>query len=185
MQEERFAPLEAAPQAGRYTVVAATAEDVEALRALAEVCWRATYRDIYTDAFITSFLARAYSEVGLLHAIANPSNCFLLAKWVVDGAETLVGYAHLGPAFHPGNGPALTEVDLYRLYLHPAHQRRGLGRRLLGVVEAWVQAAGYDRYGCVVHRQNAPARAFYAAQGFVHHPERDTNDECYLVKTLA
>lgn len=151
------------------------------MRALADVCWRATYGDIFTEEFIADFLVRAYSEVGLRYAITNPANCFL----VVKHADTLVGFAQLGPAFHAGRGPELTKVDLYRLYLHPMHQRRGLGRRLLRVVEAWTQAAGYDRYGCVVHRQNTPARAFYASQGFVHHPERDTNDELYLVKMLA
>ena len=169
------------PTAAHYLIAPAALEDVAALRDLAEVCWRATYGDIYTPDFISGFLARAYSELGLRHAITDPANCFLLAK----RGETPVGFGQVGPAFHAGNGPMLTQVDLHRLYLHPAHQRRGLGRRLLETLEAWIRAAGHDRYGCYVHSRNTPAQAFYAALGFVHYPGRDTHDELYLVKSLA
>jgi ribosomal-protein-alanine N-acetyltransferase len=54
-------------------------------------------------------------------------------------------------------------VDLQRIAVHPRRRRHGLARSLLALVCA---QADEDRMMLEVAAGNAPARAFYAAEGF-------------------
>lgn len=162
------------------TIAVAQAQDIPALQATAAASWWATYGDYLSAAFIEDFLARAYNKRSLLAQIAKPNSCFL----VVKSSEETVGFGQVGPAMPRRDAAPVAPADLYRLYLLPAWQGRGIGSRLLAQLEAWLCEQGYATYGAYVHVRNQPAQRFYARQGFVRKPECDVSDEWYLVKSL-
>jgi GNAT superfamily N-acetyltransferase len=79
--------------------------------------------------------------------------------WVARAADgQVVGFAQVELV---GGGPHLEEMDV-----HPAHARRGIGRRLVFAVQAWARAAGHPALTLTTFRDvpwNAP---FYASCGF-------------------
>jgi GNAT superfamily N-acetyltransferase len=73
-----------------------------------------------------------------------------------DGS--VVGFAQVELV---GGEPHLEEMDVL-----PSHGRRGIGRRLLGAIQAWTREAGYAALTLTTFRDvpwNAP---FYASCGF-------------------
>jgi GNAT superfamily N-acetyltransferase len=79
--------------------------------------------------------------------------------WVARAPDgRVVGFAQVELV---GGGPHLEEMDV-----HPAHARRGIGRRLVAAVQAWTRAAGHTALTLTTFRDvpwNAP---FYARCGF-------------------
>jgi len=72
---------------------------------------------------------------------------------VADDGGRIVGFAHASGDW------------LSALYLIASHHRRGLGARLLAEVCARLRARGVQEVGFQVVAANAPAIAFYEAQG--------------------
>lgn len=58
-------------------------------------------------------------------------------------------------------------AELQRIAVDPAHRRHGLASALLDAVTADAAGEGADRLLLEVREDNAGARAFYAARGFV------------------
>ena len=79
-------------------------------------------------------------------------------------------------------------AELICIHSLPAHWRSGCGSALMDRVVEDVRAAGYDRMMLWVFRENARARAFYRAKGFI---ETDVTknalgaEEICLIKDLA
>lgn len=53
------------------------------------------------------------------------------------------------------------------LQVKPAHQRRGIGRYILSVVEAMAAERGCRKVGIHTTQDNAPARALYVSAGYL------------------
>jgi ribosomal protein S18 acetylase RimI-like enzyme len=64
----------------------------------------------------------------------------------------------------PGQDPD-TIGDLHVLYVHPDHQRRGIGRLLITIVARRLATLGMRAFQVRVLRANLPARGFYEAMG--------------------
>jgi GNAT superfamily N-acetyltransferase len=64
----------------------------------------------------------------------------------------------------PRLNPAVAPAVVRNLFVHPAHARRGLGRKLLGASEAAAALAGFSSMELVAL---LPAFAFYRANGYV------------------
>ena len=163
-----------------FVVRPACVGDRVALAVVAAATWRATYGDIFTLEFIADFVQRAYGPERLTRIILAPDSRFLVAT----ADEAVIGFGQMGPAFMRREGAASIPADLHRLYVLPEWQRRGVGRALLAELEVWLANRGMHAYGCFVHSRNARAIAFYTAQGFVNLPDRDHQDEWYMVKGL-
>ena len=170
-----------ASHAEPITITTVLLDDISALQATAAASWWATYGEYLSASFIQDFLARAYSRSSLLAQIADPASHFLVAKH----EDALIGFGQVGPTMPRRDAALVAPADLYRLYLLPAYQRRGIGVRLLAELEAWLRQRAYPYYGAYVHERNEPAQHFYKAQGFIHKPECDIQDEWYMVKQLA
>ncbi|MCC6454591.1 MAG: GNAT family N-acetyltransferase [Caldilineaceae bacterium] len=168
------------PQAEAITITVAQPEDIPALQATAAASWWATYGRLLSTSFIENFLARAYSSDRLTVHLADPTCHFL----VVKTGMALIGFGQVGPTMSRRDKAPVAPADLYRLYLLPRWQRRGIGARLLLELEGWLRQQEYPYYGAYVHERNEPAKHFYARQGFVHAPACDVQDEWYLVKRL-
>lgn len=123
--------------------------------------WRASYRGIVPDALLDSLSAEGRLprwQQTLDHAAAGTG------VWVAEAAGEIVGLASAGPE---RSGDRLYRGELYALYLLPAYQRRGLGRRLVGAVAAHLAEQGIHTLLLWVLAANAPGRRFYEALGGV------------------
>ncbi len=85
------------------------------------------------------------------------------------------------------------DEEITDFWMHPAYQRRGLGRLLLDAIEARAIALGFDELRLKTHARNAAAIAFFKAHGFAvswltvaYVPMLDRNVETIgLSKTLV
>lgn len=144
-------------------------EEALAIARVHVASWRASYRGIVPDAFLDGLsaegrLPRWQQTLGSTAAGAG--------VWVAEVAGEIVGLASAG---QERSGDRHYRGELYALYLLPAYQRRGLGRRLVGAVAAHLVEQGIQTLVLWVLAANAPGRRFYEALGGV--PLREQNFE--------
>ncbi|MBT98233.1 MAG: GNAT family N-acetyltransferase [Dehalococcoidia bacterium] len=60
--------------------------------------------------------------------------------------------------------------NIYRLAVHPDHQRKGIARRLVLEAEEWLRGEGAKRVGAVVEKDHPWAIGFWQSAGFVLEP---------------
>ena len=151
----------------------ATPDDVAGLRRLGEAVVPPTYAPIdaayaqrmldewWTPDFFTASLAR-------------------MPYVVAESDAEVVGVANLGPAQVRGQERQV----MWKLYVHPDHQGRGIGTRLLRAVEEQVEGGAL---WLEVVDGNEAAAGFYRSQGF-EEVERAANapwpDDLWLRKSL-
>jgi GNAT superfamily N-acetyltransferase len=83
----------------------------------------------------------------------QPPNALFVA---VDETDSVLGYS----AVHPGDG------EMFLLFVHPSHARRGIGRALLDTAHDALRATGCREAHLFVHEQNERALAVDAAAGY-------------------
>src|SRR3569833_1088267 len=83
--------------------------------------------------------------------------------WVAALEDTPVGFAHVKLL-----EPLVAHLD--ELDVHPAHGRRGLGRRLVMTVCGWAAAAGHSAVTLSTFRHLPWNMPFYATLGFEELP---------------
>jgi diamine N-acetyltransferase len=161
------------------TIAIARPADVPGIHAAAEASWRATYKDIFPDEFITRFLENAYSLENLELAVNSPRTVFLAAR----NGDDVIGFCHYGPSREHSD---LYPIELYRIYVVPAFWRQGIGSRLLAEMEGRLTEQDVPSYYCHVHARNEIGKGFYLRHGFYHNSERNrTGDEEWcMVKSL-
>lgn len=135
-------------------VVPLDAADVDAIAALARTVWQATYPALISQAQIDAMLADRYAAERIRTQLADPRHAWRVAH--ADGVP--VGFAH---ACLGDNG-----CKLDKLYVHPDHQRRGLGAALLRAIVDWARAQGAAQIRLQVNRGNAQAIRAYEKYGF-------------------
>ena len=136
----------------------ATPADAAAIARVHVATWRVAYAGLVPDAFLAglSVPANASRWESLL---ADPRR----RVWVAGGAEPS-GFAAAGPA-RDADLPE-SSGELYALYVLPSAQRRGTGRALAEAALAWWEPTGRS-VSVWTLTDNAAARAFYAATGWV------------------
>jgi ribosomal protein S18 acetylase RimI-like enzyme len=135
---------------GDVEIRAATAEDDAALAALDRATWSTVATPAPPPAADRRFFAGRTDPRDVLVA-------------VVDGA--VAGYASIGPAVPVPSNEHVLMID--GLAVDPAHQGRGLGRRLVAAAVEEARARGARRLRLRVLGHNAAARRLYEACGFV------------------
>jgi GNAT superfamily N-acetyltransferase len=119
--------------------------------------WRAAYRGIVPQAHLDS-LTYEGREQRWRDNLATVSTG--VATYVATGDDSrIIGFAGGGP--ERGGDPTY-KGELYALYVHPDHQRRGVGRGLSLTVVRHLVSKGYASMLVWVLAQN-PSRAFYEA----------------------
>jgi ribosomal protein S18 acetylase RimI-like enzyme len=94
-----------------------------------------------------------YADIRL--ALTEPESTVLAAR---DESGALIGTAMVGVDGHRG--------WVYYLGVAPAHQRSGLGRKLMQACEDWIKARGHPKIQLMVRTENAGAIGFYEALGY-------------------
>ena len=131
-----------------------TRQEVDAVSALARIVWQATYPALISQAQIDTMLADRYAADRIRAQLDDPGH----AWWSAHQNLMLVGFAH---ALLDG-----ADCKLDKLYVHPDHQRQGIGAELLQAVQDWAKQQQAGRLWLQVNRGNAPAIAAYQACGF-------------------
>jgi GNAT superfamily N-acetyltransferase len=131
-----------------------TDDEVDAVSALARVVWKATYPALIPQAQIDAMLGDRYAPARMREQLDDARHAWRVAKQ----AGEVVGFAHAYP------DDAGCKLD--KLYVHPGHQRRGVGALLLAAIEDWARAQGAQRLRLQVNRGNARAIRAYAKYGF-------------------
>ena len=124
-----------------------------AIARLAGVIWRHHYPGIISEAQIDYMLQRMYDVELLQRELADGIvyNCLS-----VD--SQLAGYS--------AHSPISNEMKLHKLYVHPAHQRKGFGSLLLRDVEHDTIAKGFGVLVLAVNKSNHGAISAYRKHGF-------------------
>lgn len=142
----------------------ATHDDIPAFVALGEAVVPATYgpidaayaRRMLDEWWVPEVFARSLERN--LHLVAEHDGRVVAMSSFGRLSRSYRTFPHL-------SGPHVTgdrEV-MWKLYVHPDHHGRGIGRRLLAEVEAMVEG---DELWLEIVDGNEQARGFYAAQGF-------------------
>jgi len=130
-----------------------TASDVDAVSALARIVWQATYPALISQAQIDVMLADRYAPQRIRTQLDDPRQAWRVAK----RGHALLGFAH-----------ALldeTGCKLDKLYVHPDHQRGGIGAALMRTIEDWARSQQARRLWLQVNRGNAQAIRAYEKYG--------------------
>ncbi len=138
-----------------YTFRPALPADASGIAAVARVTWNATYAQSIAAHNRRQLLDRAYSPEAVRASIEREPDWF----YVAIRGQQVVGFAQFLRRFD-GDG------ELMRVYVHPDHQRRGIGRTFLKSGLAALAAAGIGQCYVSVEMDNSPARAFYERFGF-------------------
>ncbi|MFI7411816.1 GNAT family N-acetyltransferase [Streptomyces sp. NPDC049627] len=161
-----------------YSIRAASPDDLDGARAL---MLDTVYRD-----FGTGYVPRWHADIidPAAAYLAPPRHTLLVA--LDPGDNAVVATAALdsrGPA-HPPNPRRLAErypsgetAQLRRVYVRPAHRRRGLARRLVEELLAFAAADGGYRAVYLHTDPEVPgAEGFWRSLGKVVHDEREDTD---------
>jgi ribosomal protein S18 acetylase RimI-like enzyme len=147
--------MTAAPDSD-VVIAPSTEADLPAIRALAHQIWPICFAGVISDNQIRYMLGWMYSIKTMTKEVREGGISYdrLLA------GGRLIGYTAHGPDESPG------EWKLYKLYLHPDHQRRGYGTMLIRHVEQAARARACRALVLRVNRGNAQAIAVYRKNGF-------------------
>lgn len=138
---------------GALVIRPAVEGDVAGVRALLVETWHDTYDALIGAAKVTDITNSWHSLDNLTRQLALPDCSFLVAE---DGGE-IVGHVFANAQRRP-------VLTIARLYVAPARQRRGIGKRLLDQAVALHPAC--DTIRLVVEAENAKGIAFYEREGF-------------------
>lgn len=146
----------------RPVIRRASPEDIPVIRALADVCFRDTYRTILSPAQMEYMMDWMYSERSLERQMGRDGHVYFIA----EAEGTPCAYFSVQPLGLQDDGDYLFEFQ--KLYLLPAYQGRGFGRYLVAYVFQFVrEAAGGWPCRLELHvNRNNPAAAFHRRMGF-------------------
>ena len=138
----------------------AAAADAAAIARVHVDAWRDAYPMLLPDDYLAERLSEDRQRTAWRHRLhgARRGETILVA---ITGDGTIVGYVAFGPCRRRG----MTAMgEIYELYVAPAHQDHGAGRRLLIAARARMQKAGTGSVAVEVLAGN-PARFFYERLG--------------------
>jgi GNAT superfamily N-acetyltransferase len=160
-------------RADRLTVRAALDEDAAGVMALVEACF-SEYEHCIMDTEEMPHLLAPATHFGSRGGDA----------WVVERSGEVVASVAWRP--HPGG-----VAELHLLYVAASARRRGLGTRLVTLVEGWARDRGATRIELWSDTRFADAHRLYRDLGYVQQPEtRELHDrsdtvEYRFTKTLT
>lgn len=142
------------------SIVRATVDDAALMGRLHSESWRGAYRGIIPDDYLAAFTPEKRAEK-FRGFLGNPMSEHYYAEVGGDPAGTLcIGKAH-DDDLQTGVG------EIHALYLLPEFWSRGYGRALMDFAVRRLKTLGYESVSLWVLEDNARARRFYAAYGFV------------------
>ncbi len=144
------------------TVRRATPADAGSIARLTVSSWRAAYRGILPEDYLSSL--RVEPRQAAWEEMLTRDGDGRTPAWVAEDERGVWGFVSCGPA-RDDDVPA-PAGEIYALYVEPAVWRHGLGRSLLEAAADHCLAAGHTTLALWVLEENLRARAFYEALGW-------------------
>ncbi len=146
------------------TINKAVVNDAQQIHQLAHAIWPATYGNIVTVAQLQYMLQKIYAIDVLSYEIQYNTAAYYI---VYNDVNTAIGFACLGHI-------DTATIKLHKIYLLPATQGNGLGKKLL---QYCIDIAKQQAYTCMILNVNRYNNAldFYKAFGFSIIDEVDIN----------
>ena len=137
----------------------ATVDDAAAIAAVRIESWRATYRGMIPDAYLDGMKLEDSTAIWT-RILGAESNA--ICVFVAESEGEIIGFASSMMLKEEKLG---MNAELTALYLRPAWQRSGIGRRMLQKVARVCQAQGASGLLVWVIAGNQSARRFYEQLG--------------------
>lgn len=141
-------------------VFPATVADLPIIRHLAQQIWPSTFAEILSEPQIDYMLEMMYSLNALKNQMSEKNHVFLLAQ--EKESRQYLGYVSYEPDYQ---GQLITKI--HKIYLLPASQGKGMGRKLLDEVARAAHSQGNTILSLNVNCHNK-AIQFYEKMGFRH-----------------
>ncbi len=151
----------------------ATGEDLRAVVEVGQRTWPATYDSIFEEGLVALFLEKRWSKQALIPSIRSGRTL------VAELAGRVVGMASYGP--HERS------MALWKLYVVPEAQGRGVGSRLLREVMSRAGAVGREVHISFLDG-NASAHDFARSNGFTvlqREPQGEMPDLIWMSRPVA
>ena len=154
-------------------IAKARVEEVQEIRKMLSDTWRDTYSSVFSPETMQKLTAAWHSPESLASQIRTSDIFFAVAK---DDANKIVG---LVTAQRQDKGTLV----VYRLYVDPKHQRKGIGNELLkGSVSAFPKIR---RIQLEVEEQNQKGLSFFLKEGFVRVEAKKVPAEGVFVRVVS
>lgn len=144
------------------TLRPATPDDATTISALAIQVFLDTYAADGVRPDLAREALREYAAEAFDARLREPQRRFVLA----ERGDGLLGFAEVALAAQPAPAGGISGAELIRLYVQPAAQGMGLGRRLIRAAEALASQAGRGALWLTAWDGNQRALAFYAREGY-------------------
>ncbi|WP_247731688.1 GNAT family N-acetyltransferase [Halovivax limisalsi] len=131
----------------------ATTADREAIREVARDTWHDTYDELDPET-IAETVADWYDDESFAEALETPGTAVLVA----ESEGEVVGFAH--------GVVSEDEGDILRMYVHPDHQREGIGTALHERLRTALEDFHMNRMRAIDLATNEGGRRFYEQLGY-------------------
>ncbi|MDF3415377.1 GNAT family N-acetyltransferase [Sulfitobacter sp. M57] len=137
--------------------------DASSIAAISIEVWLGTYLKRGVTAFFADYALQEFTTRKTEALISDPDQ-FILVSQNDEGIDGFIRVT--SNAQPPVEGCSTTEIAT--LYVQPRHHGKGIGKRLLHTALRHCRDQGKDAVWLTTNAENAPAIAFYRAQGFEH-----------------
>lgn len=140
----------------------ATVDDAAALADLGALVFRHTYGAAIPSPTLDAYLVRTFTPATLRLALLDVDTSYLVATQ----ADRLIGYSKCATTSPPACVQGAKVSELVNLYVHPAYQGSGVGRRLLQQTIQVATTQYLTTLWLCVWQANQRAIDFYQRFGF-------------------
>ena len=136
--------------------------DAEAISAIGSQAFSAAYAKFNDAGDISTHLRDHYSPAAIRQEMGLQDRFYLLA--LVD--EEPAGLCKMCQGATPEGIPEPASLEIQQLYIHPAHQRRGIGKALVDAARLEARSANLSGVWLGVWEKAILAIDFYSNYGF-------------------
>jgi len=119
-----------------------------------------------TDAHALAQLARALGQSVEMSRLAQDIDAYAASFYVAESDDGISGYLIMRVERHPGCVQAQSPIQLWRLFVSPEHQGKGVAAGLVSRAFTYAQERAHDVVWLGTSEDNVRAIAFYRKSGF-------------------
>jgi len=159
-----------------------TISDASSIAAISLEVWIGTYLKRGVSAFFADYALEEFTPAKTAALISDPTQ-FMLVSQNDEGIDGFIRVSTASKAPVAG----CSEMEISTLYVQRRHHGKGIGKRLLNAAFQHCNEMAVPSVWVATNAENAPAIAFYLAQGFKHAGETHFHieDQPYLNNVYA
>jgi ribosomal protein S18 acetylase RimI-like enzyme len=135
--------------------------DASSIAAISIEVWIGTYLKRGVNAFFADYALQEFTPAKIEALMSDPKHFILVS----ENEEGIDGFVRVSSGCKaPVEG--WSDMEISTLYVQPRHHGKGIGKRLLNAALQYCRDKGMTSVWLATNAENAPAIAFYLAQGF-------------------